>query len=205
MNESFTSMTCNLSLDPAFAIDLPGNDILGEKHYDMLEPKGDFITIDQIWEDFETQTQWLEKEILLVQCIHGYWQSKRKDLSPPTEVIDKINEKVEELKELLKRTVIDMCKVEETYTLSIYKIWVENFSTLKEIISEIQTTSGVALSYLLGNKILDELYYIAEDDKRFEKTDQQIYGKSFDILTLLGAFEKPISTHEKIKSKIEQR
>ncbi|CAI2362643.1 unnamed protein product [Moneuplotes crassus] len=208
LSDSFKAMTCNLCLDSAYSIDLPNQDLMCVKHYDLMEDKGNFKTIDKIWQEINLQSDRLEKELLLVECIHSYWESKQNQTAYEDTFITEIDELFQKILSLLKSTVIDMSKVQEIFTLEMYSIWMNNFKKITNLFEQIHTKSGTALSYLMANKILDEVYYIAGDDSRLtevEKQEERLYGKSFDILSLIGAFEKPLGTHEKIKEKIRCR
>ena len=101
-----------------------------------------------------------------------------------------------------------MSKVQEIFTLEIYKIWKNYYTELTDLFTQIHSKSGIALSYLIANKILDEVIYVAEDESRLtavEKQEEKLYNKSFDILSLIGCFEKPLGTQLQIKERISRR
>ena len=201
-------MTWNNWFDPMFAINLPNQDLLWERHYDILEEKGNYVTIHAIWEEIDNQTQRLEKELLLSECIHSYWEGKQKEKCTGEVNIEEIDECFNKILEILKNVVLQMARTEEIFTLEIYKIWRNNFEEITELFKTIHWLSGTALSYMLANNILDEVYYIANDEERLnevEKVEERVFEKSFDILSLLGWFEKPLGTQTQIKERITRR
>ena len=209
LSESFDSMTWGNCFNKVYAIDLPNQNLQWEDHYEYLPNKDDFMTVDSIWEEITTQADKIEKDLLLMECMHSFWQSKHNQDSDVTFDWPKISELCEGVLKALKQLTSGVFKVEETFTLEMYKFWRKSQNMIDSFFKELHWVGGEALSYLMANKIFDEVEYIANDDSRLSEAQKneghKIYGKSFDILSLMGSFEKPIGTDEQVRARISRR
>lgn len=165
--------------------------------------------LGSVWGDIHQQSDQLEKELLLAECISSFWQAKQKSLLDFEFDPEKIGELFRQVIKLLKEMRVKMHKVEEIFTLEIYKLWLEHYNKIIELFNQIHALSGRAMSYMMANKILDEVYFISEDDSRITEADKsegrRLYGRSFDLLGLIGCFEKPIGTEAQIQKRLSRR
>ena len=67
-----------------------------------MEEKGNFITINKIWEEINQESVQLEKELLLVECIHSFWESKQKQNFSGEINIEEIDSIFNEILKILK-------------------------------------------------------------------------------------------------------
>jgi hypothetical protein len=144
---------------------------------------------------------------LLCECIHSFWERKQTQISEFQFDYNKIHELYTTILKTLKLLISDLSKVEEIFTLEAYKLYKKHHETLVLCLHEIHVVGGTSLSYMMANKMLEEVQYVASNPKQpyFDEKDDDLYGKSFDILTLMGCFEKPIGTEEQIQARMNRK